>query len=192
MSWQGKMSSFKPPFHRRASRLDAWTHSLCHKHNAFWPRYLITHFSFLCRWYITLHAERISACISACLSDPAAWMKENHLQLNLLKTEVLAVPAHRSMNHHTNINIVSTTTPTKFTKNLSVIVDDVIHLLTMLLQFFSHIALCSTTCRKVGSFQIQHAAQLLVQVVVNSCLNSCSALLNVILIYYVSVTWFPF
>lgn len=42
----------------------------------------------------------VSACISACLSDISAWMKERHLQCNLAKTALIVMPANLSVDHN--------------------------------------------------------------------------------------------
>ncbi len=41
----------------------------------------------------------VAARISGCLADISAWMKENHIQLNLAKTELLVVPATPTLQH---------------------------------------------------------------------------------------------
>ncbi len=101
----------------------------------------------------------VAARISGCLADISAWMKEHHLQLNLAKTELLVFPA------------------TPMVRNLGLIFDDQ-------LTFKDHIAKTARSCRfalhnirKIRPFLTQHAAQLLVHVLVISRLDYCNALL---------------
>ncbi len=119
-----------------------------------------------------------AARISGCLADISAWMKEHHLQLNLAKTELLVLPATPTLQHDFTIQLGSSTiTPSASVRNLGVIFDDQ-------LTFKEHIAKTARSCRfalhnirKIRPFLTEHAAQLLVQVLVISRLDYCSALL---------------
>ncbi len=103
------------------------------------------------------------------------WMKEHHLQLNLAKTELLVFPATPTLQHDFTIQLGSSTiTPSSSVRNLGVIFDDQ-------LTFKDH---KTRSCRfalhniiKIRPFLTQHAAQLLVQALVNSRLDYCNALL---------------
>ncbi len=105
-------------------------------------------------------------------------MKENHLQLNLAKTELLVFPATPTLQHDFTIQLVSSTiTPSASVRNLGVISDDQ-------LTFKEHIAKTARSCRfalhnirKIRPFLTEHAAQLLVQALVISRLDYCNALL---------------
>ncbi len=120
----------------------------------------------------------VAARISGCLANISAWMKENHLQLNLAKTELLVFPATPTLQHDFMIQLGSSTiTPSASVRNLGVIFDDQ-------LTFKEHIAKTSRSCRfalqnirKIRSFLTEHAAQLLVQALVISRLDYCNALL---------------
>ncbi len=120
----------------------------------------------------------VAACISGCLEDISAWMKEHHLQLNLAKTELLVFPATPTLQHDFTIQLGSSTiTPSASVRNLGVIFDDQ-------LTFKEHIAKTARSCRfalhnirKIGPFLTEHAAQLLVQALVISRLDYCNALL---------------
>ncbi len=120
----------------------------------------------------------VAARISGCLADISAWMKENHLQLNLAKTELLVFPATPTLQHDFTIQLgSSTTTPSASVRNLGVIFDDQ-------LTFKEHIAKTARSCRfalhnirKIRPFLTEHAAQLLVQALVISRLDYCNALL---------------
>ncbi len=121
----------------------------------------------------------VAARISACLADISAWMKEHHLQLNLEKTELLVFPATPTLQHYFSIQLGSSTiTPSSSVRNLGVIFDDQ-------LTFKEHIAKTARSCRfalhnirKIRPFLTEHAAQLLVQVLVISRLDYCNALLD--------------
>ncbi len=101
-------------------------------------------------------------------------MKENHLQLNLAKTELLVFPATPTLQHASTIQIGSSTiTPSSSVRNLGVIFDDQ-------LTFKDHIAKTARSCRfalhnirKIRPF----LTQLLVQALVISRLDYCNALL---------------
>ncbi len=105
-------------------------------------------------------------------------MKENHLQLNLAKTELLVVPATPTLQHDFSIQLgTSIITPSTSVRNLGVIFDDQ-------LTFKEHIAKTARSCRfalhnirKIRPFLTEHAAQLLVQALVVSRLDYCNALL---------------
>ncbi len=112
------------------------------------------------------------------MNDISAWMKENHLQLNLAKTELLVFPATPTLQHDVMIQLGSSTiTPSASVRNLGVIFDDQ-------LTFKEHIAKTTRSCRfalhnirKIRPFLTEHAAQLLVQALVISRLDYCNALL---------------
>ncbi len=120
----------------------------------------------------------VAACISGCLADISAWMKEHHLQLNLAKTELLVFPATPTLQHDFTIQLGSSTiTPSSLVRNLGVIFDEQ-------LTFTDHIAKTAWSCRfalhnfrKIRPFLTKHAAQLLVQALVISQLDYCNALL---------------
>ncbi len=105
-------------------------------------------------------------------------MKENHLQLNLAKTELLVFPATPTLQHDFLIQLGSSTiTPSASVRNLGVIFDDQ-------LTFKEHIAKTARSCRfalhnirNIRPFLTEHAAQLLVQALVISRLDYCNALL---------------
>ncbi len=120
----------------------------------------------------------VAARISGCLADISAWMKEYHLQLNLVKTELLVFPATPTLQHDFTIQLGSSTiTPLASVRNLGVIFNDQ-------LTFKDHIAKTARSCRfalhnirKIRPFLTEHAAQLLVQALVISRLDYCNALL---------------
>ncbi len=124
------------------------------------------------------HDPTVAARISGCLADISAWMKEHHLQFNLAKTELLVFPATPTLQHDFTIQLGSSTiTPSASVRNLGVIFDDQ-------LTFKEHIAKTARSCRfalhnirKIRLFLTEHAAQLLVQVLVISRLDYCNALL---------------
>ncbi len=105
-------------------------------------------------------------------------MKEHHLQLNLVKTELLVFPATPTLQHDFTIQLGSSTIiPSASVRNLGVIFDDQ-------LTFKEHIAKTARSCRfalhnirKIRPFLMEHAAQLLVQALVISRLDYCNALL---------------
>ncbi len=105
-------------------------------------------------------------------------MKEHHLQLNLAKTELLVFPATPTLQHDFTIQLGSSSiTSSASVRNLGVIFDDQ-------LTFKEHIAKTARSCRfalhnirKIRPFLTEHAAQLLVQVLVISRLDYCNALL---------------
>ncbi len=118
----------------------------------------------------------VAARISGCLADISAWMKEHHLQLNLVKTELIVFPATPTLQHDFSLGS-STITPSTSVRNLGVIFDDQ-------LTFKEHIAKTARSCRfalhnirKIRPFLTELAAQLLVQALVIYRLEYCNALL---------------
>ncbi len=129
--------------------------------------------------YPSFHPDdlTIAARISACLIDISCWMKDDHLQLNLAKTELLVVLANPSFHHNFTFQLGSSTiTPSKTARNLGVVID-------YKLRFSDHITETAQSCRfalyniKIRPFLSEHAAQLLVQALVLSRLDYCNALL---------------
>ncbi len=120
----------------------------------------------------------VVARIPGCLADISAWMKEHHLQLNLAKTELFVFPATPPLQHDFTIQLGSSTiTPSISVRNFGVIFDDQP-------TFKEHIAKAARSCRfalhsirNIRPFLTEHAAQLLVQVLVISRLDYCNALL---------------
>ncbi len=126
--------------------------------------------------YLSFHPDdlTIAARISACLAGISCWMKDHQLQLNLVKTELLVVPANPSFHYNFTFQLyTSTITPSKIAIHLGVMLDDQ-------LTFSDHIAKMSQSCRfalfnikKMRPFLSEHASQLLVL----SRLDCCNALL---------------
>ncbi len=128
--------------------------------------------------YLSFHPDdlTIAAHISACLADIFCWMKDHHLQLNLVKTELLVVSANPSFNFTFQLgssNIISS----KTARNLGAVIDDK-------LNFSDHITKTARSCRfalynikKIRPFLSEHATQLLVQALVLSRLDYCNDLL---------------
>ncbi len=124
--------------------------------------------------YLSFHPDdpTIATRISACLTDISCWTKDHHLQLNLAKT------ANPSLHHNFTFQLGSSTiTSSKTARNLEVVIDDK-------LNFSDHIAKTARSCRfalynirKIRPFLSEHATQLLVQALVLSRLDYCSALL---------------
>ncbi len=120
----------------------------------------------------------IAARISACLADISSWMKDHHLPLNLARTELLVVSANPSFHHNFTFQLGSSTiTLSKTARNLGVGIDDK-------LDFTDHITKTARSCRfalynikKIRPFLSEHATQLLVQALVLSRLDYCTALL---------------
>ncbi len=120
----------------------------------------------------------VTACIAACLSDISSWMMDDHLQLNLAKTDLLVVSENPSLHQNFSIQLGSSTiTPSRTARNLGVVIDDQ-------LSFTDHIATTARSCRfalynirKIRPFLAEQAAQLLVQALVLSRLDYCNALL---------------
>ncbi len=120
--------------------------------------------------YLSFHPDdpTIAAHISACLTDISCWMKDHHLQLKRVKTELLVVLANPSFLHNFTIQLgTSTITPSKTARNLGVVIDDQ-------LTFSDHIAKTAQSCRfalfnikKIRPFILEHASQL-------PCSSSCS------------------
>ncbi|XP_053537553.1 uncharacterized protein LOC128633043 [Ictalurus punctatus] len=121
----------------------------------------------------------VSARISACLSDISVWMKENHLKLNLAKSELLVIPACPSINHNLTVQLGSLTLmPTRTARNLGVILDDGLTLA-------DHISATARSCRfilynieKIRPYITKQATQILVQAFVISKLDYCNSLLS--------------
>ncbi|XP_050986346.1 uncharacterized protein LOC127177869, partial [Labeo rohita] len=133
------------------------------------------------RWfesYLTGRSFRVASRISGCLADISEWMKEHHLQLNLVKTELLVFPATPTLQYDFTIHLGTLTiTPSSSARNLGVIFDDK-------LTFKDHIAKTARSCRfalhnirKIRPFLTEQATQLLVQALVISRLDYCNALL---------------
>uniref|UniRef100_A0A8C1R1D0 Reverse transcriptase domain-containing protein n=1 Tax=Cyprinus carpio TaxID=7962 RepID=A0A8C1R1D0_CYPCA len=130
--------------------------------------------------YLSVQSDdpMVAVWISGCLADISAWMKKYHLQLNLVKTEVLVFPATPTLQHDFSIQLGSSTiTPSTSVRNLGVTFDDQ-------LTFKDHIAKTARSCRfalhnirKIRPFLTEHVAQLLVQALVISRLDYCNALL---------------
>ncbi len=130
--------------------------------------------------YLSIHPDdlTIAARISACLADISSWMKDHHLQLNLAKTELLAVSANPSFHHNFTFQLDSSSINlSKTARNLGVVIDDK-------LNFTDHITKTARSCRfvlyniqKIRPFLSEHATQLLVQALVLSRLDYCNALL---------------
>ncbi len=105
-------------------------------------------------------------------------MKENHLQLNLAKTELLVFPATPTLQQDFTIQLGSSTiTQSASVRNLGVIFDNQ-------LTFKEHIAKTARSCRyalhnirKIRPYLTEHAAQLLAQALAISRLDYCNALL---------------
>ncbi|XP_062378801.1 uncharacterized protein LOC134067515 [Sardina pilchardus] len=120
----------------------------------------------------------VSHRISACLKDISIWMKDQHLQLNLSKTELLVFPAKTAIPQQINIQLDSSAlTPTRSARNLGVIIDDQ-------LTFSEHVASIAKSCRytlynirKIRPYLTQDSTQLLVQAMVISKLDYCNSLL---------------
>ncbi len=121
----------------------------------------------------------VTARIAACLTDISSWTMDDHLQLNLAKTELLVVSANPSLHHNFSIQLGSSTiTPSRTARNLGVVIDD------DQLSFTDHIATTARSCRfalynirKIRPFLSEQAAQLLVQALALSRLDYCNALL---------------
>ncbi len=120
----------------------------------------------------------IATRISACLTYISCWMKDHHLQLNFVKTELVVVPSIPLFHHNFTIQLgTSTITPLKTARNLGVMIDDQ-------MTFSDHISKTARSCRfalvnikKIRPFLSEHASQLLVQAPVLSRLDYCNALL---------------
>ncbi len=131
--------------------------------------------------YIYIYRYMHKVCIRGTfmsMPDISAWMKEHHLQLNLVKTELLVFPTTPTLQHDFTIQIDwAKITPSSSVRNLGVIFDDQ-------LTFKNHIAKTARSCRfalhnirKIRPFLTQHAAQLLVQALVIFRLDYCNAIL---------------
>ncbi|KAF4081256.1 hypothetical protein AMELA_G00159310 [Ameiurus melas] len=125
---------------------------------------------------LTIH---LSARISSCLLDILVWMKEQHLKLNLGKSELLVIPAYPSINQNFTVQLGSLTLmPTRTARNLGVILDDG-------LTFTDHISATARSCRfilykikKIRPYLNKQATQILVQALVISKLDYCNSLLS--------------
>ncbi len=103
------------------------------------------------RLHLSFHPDgpTIATRISAFLADISCRMKDHHLQLNLVKTELLVVSANLSLHHNFTFQLGSSTiTPSKTARNLG-----------------------------VQNFLSEHALPLLVQALVLSRLEYCNVLL---------------
>ncbi len=130
--------------------------------------------------HLSFHPDgpTIATRISACLADISCRMKDHHLQLNLVKTELLVVSANLSLHHNFTFQLGSSTiTPSKTARNLGVLIDDKQN-------FSDHIAKTAQSCRfalcnirKIRPFLSEHASPLLVQALVLSRLEYCNVLL---------------
>ncbi len=121
--------------------------------------------------YLSFHPDNltIAARISVCLADISCWMKDHHLQLNPVKTELLVVPSNPSFYQNVTIQLgTSTITPSKTARNLGVMIDGQ-------LAFSDHIK--NVNIKNIRPFISEHASQLLVQALVLSRLDYCNALL---------------
>ncbi len=110
---------------------------------------------------------KVAAWISGCLANISAWMKEQHLQFNLAKTELLFFPATPNLQH--DFIILLGSSKLFFGDQLT---------------FKDHIVKTSRSCmfalhniRRIRPFQTEHAAQLLAQALVISRLDYYNALL---------------
>lgn len=100
----------------------------------------------------------------------------HHLQFNLAKIELIVIPANPSVDHNITEQLGSTIlTPTRTARNLGF--DDQ-------LSFSTHISTTARSCRcalyntrKIRPFLSEYATQLLIQSLVISRLDYCSALL---------------
>ncbi len=94
----------------------------------------------------------VAAQISGCLADILVWMKVHHLQLNLVKTELLVFPATPTLQHDVTIQLGSSTiTSSSSVRNLGVIFDDQLILQVCTTQHQKDQALydracCTTSC----------------------------------------------
>jgi len=108
-----------------------------------------SHSTLMIQWY---------AHISACLTDISGWMKDRHLQLNLVKTELLVVPPNPTLHHNFTIQLgLSSITSSRSARNLGVVIDDQ-------LNFTDHIVRTARSCRfalynirRIGPFLSEHA-----------------------------------
>ncbi len=131
-----------------SSGIGSWTPPLLHIHYITGTHHTGTWLSYHCyaddtQLYLSFQPDdpTVAARISGCLADISAWMKENHLQLNLAKTELLVVPATPTLQHDFSIQLgTSIITPSTSVRNLGVIFDDQ-------LTFKEHIAKTARSCR---------------------------------------------
>ncbi len=103
--------------HWGSSRIGSWTPPLLHIHHITGSHYTSTWFliPLLCWWHTALSLVSTRWSNGSCLVDISAWMKEHHLQLNLVKTELLVFPATPTRQHDFTIQLGSSTiTPISF------------------------------------------------------------------------------
>ncbi len=141
LSWKGEVLG--------ATGLSSWTTSLfCLRGiTRFWHSETWLFISLIyaddTQLYLLFHPDdlTIAARISACLAGISCWMKDHQLQLNLVKTELLVVPANPSFHYNFTFQLyTSTITPSKIAIHLGVMLDDQ-------LTFSDHIAKMSQSCR---------------------------------------------
>jgi len=129
MSWRGNLSKLQSSYWG-ASGLSACTTFLLHLHiitrNLNLETWLFP--SLLCWRHTTL------PLIPGCLTNISCWMKDHHLQLNLVKTELLVAPAIPTLHYNFFIQLgLSFITSSRSARNLRVVIDDQ-------LSFTGHIA----------------------------------------------------
>ena len=106
-------------------------------------------------------------------------MKAHHLQLNLSKTELLVFPAKTTIHHSICIQTESLSlAPSKVARNLGVMIDDQLTFKDQGASVVRSCRLALLNVRKIRPYLTQHATQLLVQSMVISRLDYCSALLT--------------
>ncbi len=130
--------------------------------------------------YLSSHPDdpTIAAHISACLADIICRMKDHHLQLNLAKTELLVVSANPSFHHNFTFQLDSSTiTPSKTVRNLAVMIDDQLNILTQYAKTARSCRFALFNIKKIRPFLSEHASQLPVQALVLSRLDYCKSLL---------------
>jgi len=164
-----------PPPNWRAPRISSGTPPLCCLHyylgSSYALTWLLVSITQLYLWFPP-DDPTVSVQLSACLSDISAWMKEHHLQLNLSKTELLVIPTNQSLHHDIDIKITSSSlTPSKVARNLGVIP------LCPCCIPLSVVPLYSIHHQESQSYLTQSSTQHLVQAMVLSRLDHCSALL---------------
>lgn len=101
-----------------------------------------------------LYVSTISARISACLTSILTWMKEHHVQHNLLKTEPLVVAESTTVRHQTSPARILATPPSKVCKKTSYLLMITLHP-SLICWFILH------NIRKIRPWQDEYAAQLL-------------------------------
>ncbi len=166
-------------FNRDRLALSCWSPKTCKSGFQVFITYLAG--SVRCFWYDQPPDPLVNPIEKGHLRNytPVVWVLPltfHHLQLNLDKTE-LVVSANPSLHHNFTFQLGSSTiTPSKTARNLGVVIDK--------LNFSDHIAKTARPCRfalynirKIRPFLSEHATQLLVQALVLSRLDYCSALL---------------